>query len=318
MTTTVSGLRVPVAGIPPQGPALSLLASSVAPSNAEDDFGLNEEQMAALPSDLQMEMRAREDAAWTRGITFLPENSSAAINRAPNDVTTVDDPFSPANETWVEVDPFAITTKFTCSPFGFEALDYVGRARRQNDAATPAAIELEFCDGAIAQASGAPNNYLSKAGMATDLTPVAGTGVPPFEGLGILQDALRKGFGGKGMIHVVPAAAPNLINVRRVGKFLLDAFDNIVIPGVGYTGLGPIGNAHHTPPAGTSWMYGTDLVMTRIQAEPVVYGDSFAENFDWGQNGNPNTITFRAQRLAMAYFDGYRQFAVLVETPVTS
>lgn len=294
---------------------LSLLASSIAPSSEPDTYELNGEQMALLPSDLKLEIDARTDEAWTRGIKYLPENLSAAINRAPNDRTTEMDPYDPENEDIIEVDPIAIVTTFTCSSFGFEAIDYKGRAQRQNDLATPAALELEFWDGAIALANTAPNNYLTKSGAATILNPTLGTAVSITEGLSLLQDGLRDGLGGQGMIHCVPGATPSLINVRRVGKFMLDEFDNIVVPGVGYSGNGPIGAEHATPAAGTCWMFATDLVMTRVQKEARVFPDSMAEALDRGQDGNPNTVTFRAQRLAMAYFDGFRQYAVLVNLP---
>jgi hypothetical protein len=303
--------------VPGKGPVLSLLASSVAPSNSGyDGYELNGEQIAMLPSDLKLEIDARTNEEWTRGIQYAPENLSAAVNRAPNDRSTVLNPFEPANEAIVECDPFAIVTHYTCSPFGFEAIDYIGRAERQNDLATPAALELEFWDGAIAQSvSGCPNNYLTKSGNATILNPTPGTAVSITQGLSLLQDGLRDGLGGQGMIHCVPGAAPSLINVRRVGKFMLDEFDNIVVPGVGYSGNGPIGAAHATPAAGTSWMFATDLVLTRVQAKARIFPDTMSEALDRGQDGNPNTVTFRAERLAMAYFDGFRQYAVLVNLP---
>jgi hypothetical protein len=294
---------------------LSLLASSIAPSSEPDTYELNGEQMALLPADLKLEIDARTNEAWTRGIKYLPENLSAAVNRAPNDRSTVMDPDDPPNEDIVEVDPIAIVTHFTCSSFGYQAIDYVGRAQRQNDLAVPAALELEFWDGAIAQASGAPNNYLTKSGEATILNTVLGTPVSIQAGLALLQDYLRAGLGGQGMIHVVPGAAPSLLNVRRVGKFMLDEFDNIVVPGVGYSGNGPISALKASPDAGTSWMFASDLVMTRVQKEARLFPDSMAEALDRGQNGEPNTVTFRAERFAMAYFDGFRLAAVLVNLP---
>lgn len=316
MTTIASGLRVVVPAIPPKGPVLSLLSSSVAPPDVTDEMlAYDASQVAKLPHDLQLEIKARSDEEWTRGIQYAPENQSAAVNRAANDRTTVMNPFTPANEAIVEADPFAIVTHYTCSPFGFEAIDYQGRAERQNDLATPAALELEFWDGAIVRAGGAPNNYLTKAGAATILNPVLGTAVSITAGLSLLQDALRQGIGGQGMIHSVPGASPSLINVRRVGKYMLDEFDNIVVPGVGYSGNGPIGAANATPAAGSTWMFATDLVLTRVQSKARIFPDSMAEALDRGQDSNPNTVTFRAERLAMAYFDGYRQFAVYVNLP---
>ena len=147
----------------------------------------------------------------------------------------------------------------------------------------------------------------------------AGTAVSVLEGLGKLQTALRgKGqgmvqtFGGQGMIHVTPEAVPNLLNSRRVGKYLLDMMDNIIIPGVGYPGTGPLVDP---PASGTTWMYATDLVKARVQKQGRVFPGSFAEALDRSQGGYPNTITFRAEKFIAADFDGARQFAILVELP---
>ena len=82
----------------------------------------------------------------------------------------------------------------------------------------------------------------------------------------------------------------------------MDQFDNIIVPGVGYTGTGP---STDPPSAGTTWMYATDMVATRIQKKTKVFPSTFAEALDRGQGGNPNTITFRCQRLACGYWDHY-------------
>jgi hypothetical protein len=322
MSLTTSQVFVPVVAVPPKPPQLSLFASSVAPSVETNTFELNGEQMTLLPSELETELKARQGAMWTRGFTYAPENFSEAVVRNPGDVTTVDDTFVPENLPIVYVQPYLVCTKYTCSPFGWEAIDYKGRAQRQNDLATPGALAYEFWSGTLAQANDWPNNYLENIttyGPNTgNCTPGAtsatnGTAVSVIEGLGILQDALAEvGFGGQGMIHLIPRAAPSLINVRRVGKFMLDEFDNIIVPDNSYPGTGPQGTV---PDAGTTWMYATDLVCTRIEPESTVFPDSFAEAMDWGQNGYPNTITFRAERFACAYWDGARHFACLVNLP---
>ena len=109
------------------------------------------------------------------------------------------------------------------------------------------------------------------------------------------------------MIHVRRDVAPNFLGARRVGALLLDPFDNIIVPGVGYAGVVPGGSA---PPAGQACIYATDLVMTRDEPidESMVFPDTFEEALDRGQAGSPNTITFRAMKPMAAYFDGYRQF----------
>lgn len=205
--------------------------------------------------------------------------------------------------------PIPIQTIDTCSSFGWSEHDYRGRAERWLDNAKYSVIEAEFWSGALAQAAGYPNDYLANASTNTDLTPGS---VPSIaRGFQILQDALAQtGFGGQGMIHVMPQTTPNLLTTRRVGALMLDQFDNIVVPGAGYTGVGPGGTA---PGTGYSYMYATDLVMCRVEDEAQIYPDTFAEALDRGQGGFPNTITFRAQKFAAAYWDGAAHFSCKVQ-----
>lgn len=205
--------------------------------------------------------------------------------------------------------PWVIIAEDSCSTWGFEERDFKGRAMRLLELAAPQAIEREFWTGALAQAAGWPNNYLCNPASYTDLTPAGG---PPSVGRGqqILQDALAStGFGGQGMLHCQPQTAPNLLNARRVGPLLLDIFDNIIVPGVGYSGMAPgVG----TVAANTAVMFATDLVMTRVESQGIVYPDTFSEAVDRGQAGEPNRVTFRAMKYGCAYFDGAVHFAVRV------
>lgn len=209
--------------------------------------------------------------------------------------------------------PYLVVTEDTCSSFGWQERDFKGRATRWNDNALPRALEAEFWSGLLAQAKGYPNDYLCNTATNTDLTPIGG---PPTvaRGMQILQDALQQtGFGGQGMIHVQAQTAPNLLGARRVGNLLLDIFDNIIVPGVGYPGTGP-GNA--APAAGTAWMYATDLVMVRAEEEAEVFPDTFSEALDRGQAGFPNSLTFRAERFASAYWDGAAHYSCRVTLAV--
>lgn len=196
--------------------------------------------------------------------------------------------------------PWLVDAQDSCSSWGFEERDFKGRAQRLLENATPQALEREFWTGALAQAAGWPNNYLTNPASYDDLTP---GGTPPSVARGqqILQDYLATtGFGGQGMIHCQPQTAPNLLNARRVGGLLLDIFDNIIVPGVGYSG---VASGVGTPASGTAVMFATDLVFTRAESDATVIPDSFAEALDRGQAGEPNRITFRAMKFACAYFD---------------
>lgn len=418
---------VVVPAVPPKGPPLNLIASSVRPGNGSDPpgpiFELGADQLALLPDDLRAELNARKGDAWTRGITYAPENHYAIENRSGYDSTSVDEaalpaptglalaavaggtlvagtysyqvtavnangettalaatgittvstgsvkltwnptadgvtynvygrvagsigllgtvgPFDPENpptytdagtpapgaappvsNTTGGVGPYtnlAINTAIpwlmiaedSCSTFGFEERDFKGRALRLLENGQYEALEREFWTGAQATASGWPNRFLTDSNL-VDLT--AGTAVSIARGQEMLQDYIAStGFGGQGMIHCQPQTAPNLLNARRVGGLLLDIFDNIIVPGVGYPGTasGIAGSA-----TGTAVMIASDLVMTRVESEGTVIPDTFAEAVDRGQAGEPNRVTFRAMKYGVAYFDGAVQAGVRVTLP---
>jgi len=243
---------------------------------------------------------------------------------APPSSNTTGGPGTYTNLASPLVIPYIIETMDTCSAFGWEERDFKGRALRWLDNATPQAIESEFWNGTLAQAKGYPNNFLTNSTSAAggtdpnfyNATPggnqsgTVGTPTTTVRALQILQDYIANaGFGGQGMIHVQPQTAPNLLGARRVGKLLLDVFDNIIVPGSGYNGTGPIG---YTTSGGDVWIYATDLVMVRSQDEGTVFPDTFSEAMDRGQAGEPNTITFRAERFAVAYWDSFIHAGVCI------
>ncbi|HEY4452395.1 MAG TPA: hypothetical protein VGN13_12470 [Solirubrobacteraceae bacterium] len=241
---------------------------------------------------------------------FVDDGSKAPKSASPPVANTTGGPGPYGNPPIVAVVPYLLVAEDSCSSFGFEERDFKGRATRLIENAKHAAIEKEFWGGALAQAKGYPNDYLTREANLTNLTP--GTVPSIARGFEILQEALAScGFGGQGMIHTQTQAVPNLLNVRRVGNLMLDMFDNIVVPGVGYPGTGPGGS---TPSSGKAFMYATDLVMVREESEPTIIADTFAESFDWGQAGSPNTIRFRAEKFVAAYADMVCKFVCEVKT----
>lgn len=235
---------------------------------------------------------------------FVDDGSKAPAGASPPGSNTTAGKGTYTNLSTVAFVPYLIVAEDSCSTWGFEERDFKGRAERLLENAKHKAMEAEFWSGTQAIASGWPNNYLTRASDLVNETPGS---VPSIaRGFEILQQALAGcGFGGQGMIHVPVAAVPNLLNVRRVGNLMLDMFDNIVVPGVGYPGTGPGGSS---PAAGKTFMYATDLVMVREEPEPTVIPDTFEEALDRGQAGEPNKLRFRAEKFAAAYFDNACKF----------
>lgn len=208
--------------------------------------------------------------------------------------------------------PYLIRVLDRCNTWGFEKRDFKGRAERLLENAQHAAIEKEFWSGALAKAKSYPNQWLTKkketGWTPENLTPEAGA--PSISrGLQILQDALAEcGFGGQGMIHLQRQTATNLLtviesdpHVNSQNGVLYDLFGNIIVPGVGYNGA--VGFEEKAAGAGKAWICATDLVSCRVEDTPTAVAETFSEMTDWGQGGEPNTVTFWAQKFAAAYAD---------------
>lgn len=92
--------------------------------------------------------------------------------------------------------------------------------------------------------------------LAGNETATEGSGAnTAVEGIAILDQAIGECTSGRGMIHVRPILMPQLIAdhiVRREGNVYLSPMDNIVVPGRGYPGTGPAGQAV----GATEWMFG--------------------------------------------------------------
>ena len=162
----------------------------------------------------------------------------------------------------IRYDAFAVEAHDSCSTYGWETGDYVGRAQRALLARETKAVEAEFWTGALFPA----NPHLAAAappangGLAA--TTVTGVAASLRNGLALLVQAIADGNGGIGMIH----ARPHLVELwwgfdllyRDAGGRLWTGVGNPVIPGAGYPGTGPNGEAV----SGTSeWAFATDEVV---------------------------------------------------------
>jgi len=210
------------------------------------------------------------------------------------------------NEPIVEYRPWMAQVGDRCSTFGWQARDFQGRARRALLASQSRIVETELLTGAIAQEAGFPNLYL-QGPQTVDLSP--GGSSPLVYALAALQQAIAEGQNGRGMIHAtIPTVTLWLAAsaIRRDGNLLVDALDNIVVPGAGYDGGGPGGTAPD-PTGETAWAYATGIVEVR-QADVTILPGSLDEALDRASN----TIAWRAERTVAAWWDGCVSSAINV------
>lgn len=288
----MAGVRAMIAPPKPQAPQVSLVRS------------------AATPQDTT-------DGRWITGFAFAPYNNWAAWMEDACAAHPSDVPGGPGgaevNAAIVNWVPPEVHEEDRCSAIGYGGRDFVGRATLLLDVATPKAVEAEFWNGAYALANSHPNLWLTKAGLATDLTPAS---VPSRDrGFEILEQGLAdSGFGGRGFIHCRPSEMPNLFRVRREGNLLLTERDTIVVPGSGYPNLGPLGVTGATPAAGQAWMFATGMVEYREGPMNFYPNPGDAGALSQILDKDTNTLVYRVFKPAVAYWDGQVTLACRVTT----
>ncbi|MCK9901278.1 hypothetical protein [Glutamicibacter sp. V16R2B1] len=245
------------------------------------------------------------------------DTGSASVGAAPPTADT-SGTYSYTAPGVVEWMPYSVSAYDRCTLMTASGRDFVGRATRLLEAATPKAVEREFWDGTRARTAGLGNRYLTKQGAATVVNPTPGTAVSFTRGLLLLEQALAdSGFGAPGMVHCRPEALDDTAQLfRRTGNLILTSRDTIVVPGVGYSGRGPAGDSNEVPAAGKTWMFATGLVEYRETPAAMDPG--------WTSGGQPspnaidrniNMVTAWARKTALASWDGQAHYAVLVDLP---
>jgi hypothetical protein len=154
------------------------------------------------------------------------------------------------------------------------------------------------------------DTFLAVEDGPTNLSPDPASS-PLAYALAALQEALASGTVaapggcGRGMIHSTVTVASlwfgaNLL--RREGGLLLDVFDNVIVPGVGYTGSSPTDPPEVDATGETSWAYATGPVDTRLgQVRVNTHVDP-----------NDNDVIAIAQQGAIAYADPCCRYGINV------
>src|SRR5260221_663837 len=103
---------------------------------------------------------------WETGFRYNPEQMAAASTGSAFDPCLRPTRTIGANIANVSAMPFVCWMGDACSPFGFEARDFVARARRALLAAGSKQIAHEMWTGAVAGASGGANAYRASDALA--------------------------------------------------------------------------------------------------------------------------------------------------------
>lgn len=260
---------------------------------------------------------------WNAGFSYEPEaycGGNGVVDPC-NGVKT----FEPDNRDTVTVDPVVLWAGDACNTYG--ARDRAGRARRRLEACQSKLLAGELWEGTLAQASANINNkYLASP----DANTISLTSLSPSDGLACLEQALADCSCSRSMIHVTNGLMVYLDRdnlITRVGDVFVTANDTLVVADAGYTGTGPEGQAAVT---GAVWAYGTDMV--NVALDGVVISPKTPTLETEGATGRggdieamgqveglyDNTLTYRAERLAAAWWDGCCHLAIAFDIDVCS
>ena len=261
---------------------------------------------------------AQSESIWMNGIAY--ESEACVTPSAPLDIC-IPGNFAtaqePATSEWT---PYVVYADWTCSTFsvGSELEEAYAKARRRLMATWQWQMEYELWTGTLAQAQSYPNRWLADAANVADLSGAAGA--TPLDALACLTQYLADNAGGQqGMIHATPAVVTHWVQLGMVEKqgpvLTTKARGDVVVPGNGYPGTTPDGDA---PVDGNVWAYATDIVEVREgEMDPGGIGGTAGKPIQWVDPTN-NLIVVRAQKRALASFEGCRHAGVRIDIPVCS
>ena len=263
---------------------------------------------------------AEYDERWVRGFSYefysQPEVELFTVNDA-----TVTGGVSGTSSLprFKEYNPFFIQVTDTRSAFGLNGEDRFEIAKKQLEAATQKAVELELWEGVAALAETNGNDFLRQSGAASVVNNGA---LAPATALMLLEQAISSSPAGtNGVIHMTRDVA-SILGSRliyspadggKTGKAMTRLGTEVVI-GSGYTGAGRIDDTHATASASNKWMFATGPIDVHL-SKPEVVNENLGQGFT--ASTNTNDLTVKAVRAAAVYFDPSIYYTVRLALPTT-
>lgn len=281
----------PINGPRPRPPRFGLLPSAVGFSG--DDPGLAPEE--------SNDSRVFNGVAVWPYPSDLPEAfDQCATDGSPAEIKTAGELPDP-----VEFPGYTIYEPISCTARSMhDQAAYQDRAMAALEAGQGWRIEYEFWTGA---------KFPSSPHLADAHADVLFAGAPtsPYNGLAELEKAIAAS-GRLGWIHatwdVVSAWSANY-QVFQDGPILRTILGSVIVPGAGYDGSGPPGEA--APDDTQAWAYATGPVEVRLSNAILVPGTLREAIVFSGPSAN--TITYRAEKYVVAAWDDTLHAAVLID-----
>ena len=196
-------------------------------------------------------------------------------------------------------DAFGMYVPITCSAgYMGDWQDFANRAARVLEATESFGVEEALSQGV----SMSVNPFFGDS----NLDILGGGAVSATVGLAYLEEAIGA-TGRGGIIHATPAVVASWgFDLLETGGVLRTANGTPVASGGGYIGADPVSGA--TAAAGQSWAFATGPVQVRLSDLQMV-GDDINGTLDTSNND----VTFRAEKYALAVWDGVLQSGVLID-----
>lgn len=208
--------------------------------------------------------------------------------------------------------PYALYATAKSSTYGesLSVSEFYDKAQRKLLAGESAALESILWDGYAGEPNNNPflsdgaGNYASDTGIITcdaivATSTISSTATTVQNALARLEQEMGETSSNRGMVHIRPIAFHALVAdavVRREGNVWLTPMDNIIVPGRGYAGTGPAGQAV----GATEWMYGHPGIVQIRRSEIIRLGeDDLASQYHRGWNDHEAIV----QRVAHVLLD---------------
>jgi hypothetical protein len=190
-------------------------------------------------------------------------------------------------------DAFGLYIPITCSTLGLGSWEpFKARARVVLEATQSYAVERVLSQGVDLSTN--TNPYFGDA----NVNVLGGGPVDPNTGLSWLEKAIGNS-GRFGLIHAPPEVVTRWDTTVYPDGTLRSKAGTVIAVGGGYSGASANGNA---PAAGQSYAFATGAVQVRL-SEIGFTGEDLVEALD----RSDNVVTFRAERFALATWDGLAQ-----------
>lgn len=211
--------------------------------------------------------------------------------------------------------PYGLYATNRSSTFGDDAsiTEFYDKAQRKLIANESTVLESILWDGYAGTLNQNPylsdggEEYVNEAGFNDDcadlvaVQTITSGATSVQDAFAVLEQQIGEASANRGMIHLRPMALHGLVEadvVRREGNIWLSPMDNIVVPGRGYPGTGPAGQAV----GATEWMYGHPGIVQVRHSEIIRLGEADkASQYYRGWNDHEVIV----QRLAHVLLDPY-------------